>query len=178
VTGLATVSLIAFETLITFALTFVLAWAVIGFFWLFGPRIQFPKRAILIVAIVFTLPTIVRGISTAVRQLPQSEVIAQARAANTAFEATIANTLSRDQLRAQLSSLDIERWPPEVVDHMTAGIMTKAIRYGDVHQSMLHGTVMRTPPFGRGAELAVSSHELDPPSLASMTQLRVVFSRA
>jgi hypothetical protein len=109
------------------------------------------------------------GTSSALAQasLP-ADVTVQAQQVNDAFAEAVLGGASREETRARLAGLDPSRWPDGVAEVLISAINTKAERYGDIHQSMLLGVVVRTPlsaPAGIADQMAATDERVWSPLL-------------
>lgn len=74
-----------------------------------------------------------------------ADVTVQVQNVNDAFAAALLGGASREETQARLEGLEPSRWPAGATEVLISAINTKAERYGDIHQSMLLGVVVRTP---------------------------------
>ena len=159
----------ALAYVIQFIYYFAVAWVVVAAVQLMTNRFALPKkmplRGILIAAVILTLLSALRGgprvgseFARGFNPFPnsgqevQAQLVTEAEAVNQAFLAAFDLTASRDEVRSMVAAIPLDRWPANVRNPLIATIITKANRYGDLHQSIMLGQVVRTPLPAQGAQ--------------------------
>lgn len=147
---------------------YLVAFVIVGIFWrILGPRDRFPHITILVIAVVLTIPKVAQEFTAVARQMPTSEIQTELAVINQAFLDAFDFSATREEVRARLAPLSLDRWPDGAIEVLTAGLFTKAHRYSDIHQSLTTGRVVRTPV----AAVASNSAELQQTDATSWTPL-------
>lgn len=131
-----------------------------GVLWLFDRSKPFPRRTVLLIALVLTVPAGLRSISTWGDATGVSSSVEEARDVNDVYRDALGGGLSRSEVRDRVSQFDVAAWPQEVSRAIVAGLELKTTRYNDVHQSLMLGEVVRTP-VDREAATLLSASDVD-----------------
>ena len=137
---------VAVVAVVSFVASYLLVALIAGFVWLFDRSSRFPRRTVLVIAAVLTVVSIARVVPDLVRDARATHALESAAPAlNALYDEAFGSLLAKHVIRERVSELNVDAWPDDAVNVLVPALEFKSVRYGDLHQSMMLGEVVRTP---------------------------------
>lgn len=117
-----------------------------GLIWLFDRSTPYPRRTVLVIAAFLAIGSLSQKVPELLNDVQSARVMENAVPTLTkVYAEAMGSGLAVDTVQARVADLNVAEWPSEVVDALVTAMKLKAVRYGDLHQSMMLGDLIQTP---------------------------------